>query len=314
MKNFKQNILLLFVGLTFLTLTSCQDEDQEFGDIIAPSNIQITTVIQGADAANPNGDGSGVVDFTATADNAISYTFVYNGSRTASPSGTQTYNFAVLGLNTYTVTVIAVGTGGSTSSASIEIEVLSTYSPPAELLDKLHGGTSKTWRIKNESDSHFGLGPPPGNPDLQDFFGQWFSAGADTKAGVGMYNDRYVFNADGTFMHITDNDNDGGGNDPTGDIFGRDPLIYNDLGNSGAGTIDGADVLNFPFDDYTENWFLTAPADVETLNLTGTAFIGYYTGGDHTYEIFDRNVPDELVLRTVDGNGEFYWWFTITTN
>lgn len=308
MKNFKYTLSLIL--LIMFVFTSCQDEDQEFGDIVTPSNIQITAVLEGADAANPNGDGSGVVHFTATADNAITYTYVYNGSQTSSPSGTQTYSFAVLGLNTYTVTVIAVGTGGVTSSQSIQVDVLSTYSPPAELLDKLHGGTSKTWRVKNESDSHFGLGPPPGNPDLQDIFGQWFSAGADTKAGVGMYNDRYIFNADGTFTHITDNDNDAGGTDPTGDIFGRDPLIYNDLGNSGAGTIDGADVLNYPFDDYNESWFLSAPGGVETLNLTGNAFIGYYIS-NHTYEIFDRSVPNELVLRVVDANGEFYWWFTI---
>lgn len=309
MKNFKY--LFSFITLAMLVFASCQDEDQVFGEILAPSNIQITAEIVGADSVNPNGDGSGEVNFTASADDAITFTYVYNGSRTPSPSGTQSYIFANLGVNTYTVTVVAVGTGGATSSASIQVEVLSTYSPPPALLEKLHGGTSKTWRIKEESDSHFGLGPPPENPDFQNFFGQWFSAGAGTKAGVGMYNDRYIFNADGTFKHVTDNTNDTGGDDPTGDIFGRDPLIYNDLGNSGAGTIEGADVLNFPYNDYTETWFLTAPAGVETLNLNGTAFIGYYTGGDHTYEIFDRGTPGELILRTIDGNGEFYWWFAL---
>ncbi len=309
MKNFKY--LLSLTAVMMLVFTSCQDEDQVFGEILAPSNIQITAEIVGADATNPNGDGSGVVHFTATADNAITFNYVFNGSRTASPSGMQTYSFANLGVNTYTVSVVAIGTGGAQTTASIQVDVLSTYSPPAALLDKLHGGATKTWRIKNESDSHFGLGPPPSNPDFQNFFGQWFSAGADTKAGVGMYNDRYIFNVDGTFTHITDNDNDTGGTDPTGDIFGRDPLIYNDLGNAGAGTIDGADVLNYPFDDYSENWFLTAPGGVETLNLTSNAFIGYYTGGDHTYVIYDRSVPGELVLNTIDGNGEFTWWFTI---
>ena len=311
----KHKIILRFLSLAvILFLYNCQDEDQEFGDIIVPSNIQITADIVGADTNNPNGDGSGTVNFSATADNAVSYKFVYNGSEVSSPAGTHTYNFAILGLNTYTVTVIAYGTGGVSSSSSIQVDVLSTYTPPAELLQKLHGGTSKTWRVKAEGTSHFGLGPPPGNPDLQDIFGQWFSAPANDKAGVGMYNDRYIFNADGTFTHITDNTNDAGGTDISGDIFGRDPYIYDDLGNSGAGTADGADILNYPFDDYSENWFLTAPNNVETLNLSGNAFIGYYTGGDHTYEIFDRSVPNELVIRTVDANAEFYWWITITTD
>lgn len=312
MKNIK-HILCLFFSLT-LVFTSCQEEDQEFGDIISPSNIQITADIVGADATNPNGDGSGTVHFTATAENAVSFKFIYNGNETTAPSGRITYDFAVLGLNTYTVTVVASGTAGVTSSSSIQVDVLSTYSPPADLLEKLHGTTTKTWRIKAESDSHFGLGPPPGNPDLQNIFGQWFSSGANTKAGVGMYNDRYIFNVDGTFTHITDSTNDGAGVDTTGDVFGRDPIIYNDLGNSGTGTIDGSDVLNYPMDDYSQTWFLTAPSSVETLNLSGTAFIGYYTGGSHTYEIFDRSVPNELVLRTVDANGEFYWWFTIISD
>ena len=92
-----------------------------FGDITAPSNIQIAVDIEGADAANPNGDGSGVVNFTATADNAISYQYVYNGARTSAPSGMQSYNFAVLGLNTYSITVIAYGTGGASSSRTIDV-------------------------------------------------------------------------------------------------------------------------------------------------------------------------------------------------
>ncbi|MEQ6124325.1 glucan endo-1,3-beta-D-glucosidase [Pseudotenacibaculum sp. MALMAid0570] len=307
MKKFKYIIGLIL--LTSIVLVGCQDEDQEFGDIIAPSNIQITAVIEGADAANPNGDGSGVVHFTATANNAVSYTFVYNGSETSAPSGRHTYNFAILGLNTYTVTVVASGTAGVTSSASIQVEVLSTYSPPADLTDKLHGGTSKTWRIKSEKPGHFGLGPVGGTVPTE-----WYGAGIDEKAGVGMYDDRYVFNADGTFMHITDSTNDAGGNDPTGTIFGRDPLIYDDLGNSGAGTIDGADVLNFPFDDYSGSWALTAPNGVETINLTGSSFIGYYTSGNHQYQIFDRSLPNEMLLRTTDGNGQFDWWFIITTD
>lgn len=306
----KHKIILKFLSLAFiLFLYNCQDEDQVFGDIIAPSNIQITADIVGADATNPNGDGSGVVHFSATANNATSFKFVYNGTEVSSPSGRHTFSFSTLGVSTYTVTVVASGTAGVTSSESIQVDVLSTYSPPPALLQKLHGGSSKIWRIKSESKPHFGLGPVGGT-----IIAEWFSAEADSKAGVGMYNDRYIFNVDGTFTHITDNTNDGAGTDPTGDIFGRDPLIYNDLGNAGAGTVDGADILNFPFDDYNENWILTAPGGVETINLTGTAFIGYYTGGSHTYEIFDRSVANEIVIKTTDGNTEFDWWFVLTTN
>ena len=305
MKNFNRIYILLF-SLAIL-LQGCQEEDQEFGDIISPSNIQITADIVGADAANPNGDGSGTVHFTATADNAVSYKFIYNGNETSAPSGRMTYNFAVLGLNTYTVTVVASGTAGVSSSASIQVDVLSTYSPPADLLDKLHGTTSKTWRIKSEKSGHFGLGPVGGQVPTE-----WYGAGVNEKAGVGMYNDRYIFNADGTFTHITDGTNDTAGNDPTGDVFGREILI-DELGATG-GTANGADIENLPFDDYSENWFLTAPSGIESLTITGLGFIGYYTGGSHTYEIFDRSVPNELLLKTTDGNSGFDWWFIITSD
>lgn len=304
MKNFKYILSLSL--LVMFVFTSCQDEDQEFGDIIAPTNILITADIVGVDATNPNGDGSGTVNFSATADNAISYKFVYNGIETSSPSGKMTYNFAVLGLTTYTVTVVATGTAGVASSADIQVDVLSTYSPPAELLEKLHGTSTKTWRIKSEKAGHFGLGPVGGQTPAE-----WFSAGVDEKAGVGMYNDRYIFNIDGTFTHITDGTNDTGGDDPTGDVFGRNGLI-DELGGTG-GTPNGDDIENLPFDDYSESWFVTAPGGLETLTITSLGFIGYYTGGNHTYQIFDRSVPNELLLKTTDGNSGFDWWFIITS-
>lgn len=285
-----------------LVFTSCQEDDATVGAIIAPSNIQIDVDIVGADAANPNGDGSGTVNFTASADNTISYQYVYNDNTTSAPGGKQSYDFAILGLNTYSVTVIAFGTGGASASKTVNVEVLSLYEPPADLLEMLHANSSREWRIKAEAKPHFGLGPVGGFIP-----GEWFSAEPYSKDGVGMYDDRYIFNADGTFTHIVDNTT----TDGTGTVFGRDPLI-NELGGPGGGTVDGADILNYPFNDYSEQWTLTAPSGQETISLTGTAFMGYYTGGDHKYQIFSRSA-NEMILKTTDGNNEFDWWFTLTT-
>ena len=300
-----KKIVLKILSLAFiLCISSCQDENQEFGNIITPTNIVISADIVGADTNNPNGDGSGAVNFTATADNATSFKYVINNNEFSAPNGRFSFNFSTLGVNTYTVTVVASGTAGVSTSSSIEVEVLSTYSPPAELLQKLHGGSSVTWRIKSEVPKHFGLGPVGGGT-----LAEWYGAGPDEKAGVGMYNDRYIFHADGTFEHITDNTNDAGGNDTAGDVFGRTGYI-GALGS--GGTEDGADTLNLPFSDYSESWFLTAPAGVETLTLTGLGFMGYYTG-THSYQIFDRSVPGEMILKITDANSEFDWWFIIAT-
>ena len=301
MKNFKY-IMYSMVTL-FFVVTSCQEEDLTFGDVTAPSNIQIVAEIVGADTTNPNGDGSGVVNFTTTADNAISYQYVYNGARTAAPNGQQSYNFANLGLNTYSVTVIASGTGGASSSKTIDIDVLSLYEPPADLITMLTGDSSRTWRIKNETGSHFGLGPVGGD------FNLWYQAGPDEKAGLGMYDDRYIFNIDGTFTHITNSTNDDAGTNTDGTVFGREILI-NELNGPGAGTANGADVENYPYSDYMAQWFITAPGGVETLSLTSIGFLGYYIGGDHTYKIVARSA-NEMSVQSTDGNAGFDWGFIL---
>lgn len=295
------NIISLLV-ISILAFTNCQNDDYIVGDIVAPSNIEITATYIDEKAESPApGLGSGLVKFSATADNATAYHFVIQNQTKLQQSGSVSHTFTSLGTNTYAVTAIAYGTGGNSSSKTIEVEVLALYEPPADLLDMLHGGSQKSWRIKAESKPHFGLGPPGGA-----IVAEWYSAGPKEKATSGMYDDRYIFNADGTFTHITNIDS----GDNTGTIFGRVGLI-DELGATG-GTVDGADVLNLPYNDYSENWTLTAPEGVETLSLSGLGFLGYYTGGNHQYKIYSRT-PTEMIVSTADGNGEFEWWFTLTT-
>ena len=296
-----KNIYLVLFSLTIAFL-SCQDEEYSFGEIIAPSNIQINSEIVGADTTNPNGDGSGVVNFTTYADNAISYKYIVNGAETLSLSGSATINFSTLGLNSYTVTVVVAGTAGVTSSESIIIDVLSTYEPPEDLIAKLFGYdpanpdvlSTQTWKIQSAKPGHFGLGPVGGVTPVE-----WYGAGPNEKDGVGMYDDRFTFSSDGTFTHMTN-----------GTIFGRNPYIVDDLGPTSVAP-SGADIENYEYADYTANWMLTAPAGVETISLSGSAFIGYYTGGNHQYRIFDRGTPGELVLKTTDAASDFDWWFII---
>jgi hypothetical protein len=297
MKKIKYKFLAIFCLM--IAFIGCQESDYEFGDIITPSNIQITAEIVGQDAANPDGDGSGVVNFTTTADNAVSYKYVdSNGVEYLSLSGLQSISFSDLGLNTYTVNVVVSGTGGVSASQAIQVQVLSTYSPPLDLLDKLHGTSSRTWRIKAEVPGHFGLGPVGGTTPVE-----WYGAGPNEKVGLGIYDDLYEFNSDGTFTHTTN-----------GTIFGRDPHMPNDLGPNTTGNVNGADIENYPYNDIAANWSITAPGGVETINLTGLAFIGYYTGGNHQYQIFNRDNANEMILKTTDAASEFDWWFIITSN
>ncbi|WP_139957151.1 glucan endo-1,3-beta-D-glucosidase [Flavicella sediminum] len=294
MKNIKfifQTMLLVSI----FVLTSCEEETYEFGAIIAPSNIQIDSEIKGATTSLPYGDGTGEVSYTANADNAISYKFIFNGSETIAPSGTHTYTFSNTGTHIYNVIVQVIGTGGVISSSAIQSEVLVLYEPPAELLETLYGTGTKTWRVKAEGNKHFGLGPVGGNAGPE-----WYGAGPNDKVDTGMYDDRYVFNSDGTFTHLVGAD---------GTVFGRHTPMVADLGPTSEAP-NGDDIENYPYADYSEKMSLSAPGGTETISLTGLAFIGYYTGGSHQYKIESRT-SNEIVLRTTDAASQFDWWFTL---
>ena len=304
MKHIKYILGIFLTSVLFFS--SCQDDDVEVGELTAPTNVQISVTyldkINGEEQkTEAPGLGSGKVQLSATADNAMTIHFVVEGQTKLQKSGNVSHIFATLGTNSYNITAIAYGKGGISTSKTITIDVLSLYEPPADLLRTLYGDGTKVWRINNDVKPHFGLGPPDGNNPFE-----WFSAEPNSKEGRGMYDDRYIFKSDGTFEHVTNDD-----------VFGREGLI-NELeayGGSGGEFEAPADIINYSYSGYTGQWVLTAPNDQETLTLTGTGpgslgFIGYYVGGNHQYKILNRS-ENELILSTVDGNGEFNWGFAL---
>lgn len=287
------NQVLTFL-LALLIFSSCEKENYEFGKIDAPTNLTISTELVGKDASNPFGDGSGKVNITAKADNAVSYKFIGNGEEKVRSSGYLPFSFTKTGVNKYTITVVASGKGGVSSSKTFEVEVLALYEPPAELVKILNGNSSRTWRIKAESNNHFGLGPVGGNVPTE-----WYGAPANSKSNTGMYDDRFTFKSDLSFTHNVGAD---------GTVFGRKVLIE-EL-NGPGGTADGDDILQYPFASYNATYSFSEVNKFETITITGKGFIGYYTGGNHQYRIFKRSA-NEMILSTVDGNNGFEWWFVI---
>ena len=77
-----RNIKLLF--LILLTVSCSSDDDGSStppdgggggSQTNLPSNLVVILDIQGQTSENPDGDGSGIFNLTATADNAVSYGF-----------------------------------------------------------------------------------------------------------------------------------------------------------------------------------------------------------------------------------------------
>ena len=197
MKKIKNIYIILFSVLT--AFFGCQEKEYEFGDVITPSNIVITANIAGVDTNNPYGDGTGFVDFTVTADNALSYKFNYgDGTEIESvPSGIVTKRFSITDINTYTVIVTAIGTGGVTSTTSVDLTVYSSFedTEAVALLAGTQIGDSKTWYWQADKALHVGLGPVTDDYGNGEFAWEaWWNGiqAWDTEKSC-MYDNEFVF-------------------------------------------------------------------------------------------------------------------------
>ena len=153
-----KRISIISLFLASLLIWSCEKEDNKFGEVTEPDGLEVLALVVGADDANPGGDGSGLVNFTATADNAITYKYVFSdGTSEIAPTGELVKRFTQVGVNTYTVTVIASGTAGVSTSVTTEVTVRSDFDD-AEAVQLLTGGSSKTWYWAADEPGHLGVG------------------------------------------------------------------------------------------------------------------------------------------------------------
>ncbi len=178
-----KRILKYLLGIFILIIAgySCSEKNYSLGDLTPPTNLVINAVIVGANDANPAGDGSGDVNFTITAQNAVSFKVDYDANTPLDlvyvPTGIVTKKFTTLGLNTYRVTVVAYGRGGTSSTITKDITVRSDFTVDPAIATALTGGTSKTWVVDKSVPGHFGVGPW----DPTSASPVWWSAGVNEK-------------------------------------------------------------------------------------------------------------------------------------
>ena len=179
MKKIHKLFILVF---TIIFMVSCQEDLDTFGDIKSPTNLQINYSIQGVSTDFPSGDGSGKVDFVASAENAISYKFIFSdGTESVVPSGIMTKRFTSPGINNYSVTVIATGTAGVSTSKVINLDVFSLFDDN-EAVEFLTEGGTKTWYWAAAEPGHLGVGPNS-NDETQNYYPHWYQAAPFEKAG-----------------------------------------------------------------------------------------------------------------------------------
>lgn len=108
---------LTLVLVAFLSCNSDKDNDES--NDLNPSNLAITAVVFGADGNNPNGNGSGIVDFTITATNATYYKVTINNEDLELTKKTFRYTFTRNGTKGYPVVIWAYNSTGSKLITSI---------------------------------------------------------------------------------------------------------------------------------------------------------------------------------------------------
>jgi beta-glucanase (GH16 family) len=310
MKKIIINIAAIF---SLLLMVNCQEDNFSFGSIDTPSDLKVIVEIVGKTAAAPNGDGSGVVKFTAKATNAISYKYIYgDGNTDNSPGGTAEHLFTTVGVNTYTVTVIASGKGGVTTNTTVEVKVLSNFSDEKSTLF-LTGGTAtgKKWYIAAAENGHFGVGQNDGDA-AKNYFPNYYQAASFEKSATCFYDGDYTFAlVAGKIEYKLDN---------KGNTF------FNGSYKSVGGGTDGGDDQCLPYNTTAGKIVALSPstsfvsknpdAKKETtgtvMNFSDGGFMGYYAGATQ-YEILSIT-ENRMVVRFVQANNTALAWYqTFTT-
>lgn len=278
--------------LVFL-LNSCQDDEADFGTVIAPTNLRVEATI--AD------DRSGNVTVAPTAENVVNFHVFFQPNSdpvVITPDQTASFRYTQPGEFTAIVTVVAFGIGGISSSVNIELEldVEATIDPVT--LANIAGTGSKRWVWNQSEPEHFGVGDPS-------LFVPNFFAATPNSLNPCLYDDVLIFS------------------------FDTDGNLSYELETNGETFINWAEVNSFfpdavvqqfvdecrAIDDQisTSTSFSVLPGENGTnaiLNVPGSLLS--YGNGALQYEITELS-EDRLVVRSIQspflGGGDLAWYF-----
>lgn len=304
-KNFIKNIskigLIKFLFL-FQLLLSCSGSLTEEGGSgsvdpvdIMPSNLTLSIEIVGSNSDHPNGDGTGVVKFTANATNGVSYSFRFGTGDEKTSSGSVEYTYDKQGTSTYNIKVLAYSSTNNFISLDKSLTIYVRPDSDQTLLELLAGSSSKTWKINAAQDAHFSNGVADKK------YSTYWEAYAFSKASSGFYDDEYIFNVNGTYKHKTNKT-----------IFGKAGHLTNDFGSTSQSANSSGEIENYPLDDYQTTFVAKKDGDLNKLEINGKGFIGFYVG-EHNYTI-ECHDSENIYLRSLDDQDiAWYVWLTSST-
>ena len=299
--NFFKRNLVKFLFLISL-LISCAGSAVEDGNTdtkepveILPTNLSLSFNVKGADDNFPNGDGSGLVELTASATNAVSYSFRFGtGDSEKSSSGKVEYTYTDLETKTYDVKVLAYSTTDDYISIDKKITVYVKPDSEQSLLDLLAGDSFKTWKVNAAQDAHFS------NGEEGKKYSTYWEAAAFSKTNAGFYDDEYIFNVNGTYTHKTNNN-----------IFGKANYLINDFGSTDQSANSDGEIEKYTLNEYQTTFEAKIEDGENKIKITGNGFIGFYIGAhSYTIECYDS---ENIYLRSLDGSDNTAWYIWLTS-
>ena len=285
--------------LIFFIISCSSDSNVDVDNIdpppvkIIPSNLVFNVEIAGIKDEEPYGDGSGVVKFSASATDAVNYSFRFGtGEVQDSSSGSVEYTYTEFGTKSYTVNVLAYSTSGDFISSAKTIVVYVEATSDDDILQILTGGNEKTWKINASYDAHFANGAS------QYKYPTYWKASSFSKANSGFYDDEFTFKNDGTYIHKTN-----------GDIYGKATYLIQTFGNTGQNINSSNEIEKYELDNYQTTFTVNKNNGNNELKFNDKGFIGFFVGQhEFTIECYDSK---NILVRSVDNqNVAWYVWLT----
>jgi hypothetical protein len=292
MLTYKKSIAAVLV-LCVLSFVACKKQEFSIGDLVNPTEQKLTATVVGVDVTNPFGNGTGKVDITTSAKNALGYKIDFgDGKSEMVPTGIITHKYTDPGTFEYNVSVNAIGTGGTTSTLTKKIKVFVNFQIPAAILQSITGGTSKIWITDKNVNGHFGVGAN------DQFFPNYYAATPNSREACA-YDDEITFSKDANdnvFMSIN--------NAGTSFSIGAATSFYGFSGGDGCYPINTGGNKKLSFSDASS---ASTPAQSTRIQFSvpGNGIINFGTGGV-VYEILSIS-DTQIHLRNIGADGNSWY-------
>lgn len=295
MKNIRKQGIWTLLLLFILAACSPQEDDRYSLGELGTVTSEIISFSQ-----TPSASSNNVITYENTSSLNFPVTAVWDLGNGSSARGNKvTASYPEKG--DYTVTLTLYAADGSMASKSVVVHIeeddFGLINTPA--YTNLTGGADnlngKTWVFDQYHDGHFGVGPADGNSP------EWWSCPAQGKEGSSLYSQKFTFFQQGTKMKWENN----------GYIYTNAAGVQG-MGNPSGVIANPGGVGDFdvPFVPNPEGYSFRLNEEDMTLELSGGAFFGFYTGTSifKIYSLTETELYIKCVSTVEPSNA---WWFRL---